>query len=72
MSDYEDRHGQILCFAGVAPLTGRGANDAQCVQQDTGGNVAATQLSQLSCVGYQDVLRQNLKVYSIQSVTISG
>lgn len=48
MSDYEDLLGQILCFGGVAPLAGRGANDTQCVQQDTRGNVAAAQLSQLS------------------------
>lgn len=48
MSDYEDLHGQVLCFGGVAPLAGRGADDTQCVQQDTRGNVAATQLSQLS------------------------
>lgn len=70
MSDYEDLHGQILCFGGVAPLAGRGANNTQRVQQDTRGNVAAPQFSQLSWIWRQDVLRQNLKVYSIQSVTI--
>lgn len=48
MSDYEDLHGQILCFGGVAPLAGRGANNTQRVQQDTRGNVAAPQFSQLS------------------------
>lgn len=48
MSHYEDLHGQILCLGGVAPLAGRGADNTQRVQQDTRGNVAATQLSQLS------------------------
>lgn len=67
MSDYEDLHGQILCFSGVAPLAGRGANDTQRVQQDLRGNVAAPQLSQLSGFWHQHFLRQNLKVYSRQS-----
>lgn len=50
MSDYEDLHGQILCFSGVAPKAGGGAKNAERVQQDTRGNVAATDLSQLSRV----------------------
>lgn len=70
MSDYEDLHGQILCFGGVAPLAGRGADNTQRIQQDTRGDVAATQLSQLSWLWYQDILGQNLMVHITQSVTI--
>lgn len=48
MSDYENLHGQVLCFSGVSPLPRRGANDEQGLYQDARGNIAAAQLGQLS------------------------
>lgn len=47
MGDDEDLHGQALCFGGVSPLAGGGADDIQGLQQDTGGDVAAAQVGQL-------------------------
>lgn len=48
MGDNEGLHGQALSFNGVAPLAGSGANDAQCVQENSRGDVAASHLRQLS------------------------
>lgn len=47
MSDDEDLHGQILRLIGITPLAGGGADYMQSLQQDTGGDVAASQFSQL-------------------------
>lgn len=48
MADYEGLHGQILCFCGVTPLAGSGANDTQRFEQGARRNVAATHLAELS------------------------
>lgn len=69
MADYEGLHGQILCFCGVTPLAGSGANNTQRFEQGARRNVAATHLAELSRFWCQDILRQNLKVHSQQSET---
>ena len=48
MADYEGLHGQILCFCGVTPLAGSGANNTQRFEQGARRNVAATHLAELS------------------------
>lgn len=47
MSDDDDLHGQILRLIGITPLAGGGANNIQSLKQDTRGDVAASQFSQL-------------------------
>lgn len=47
MSDDDDLHGQILRLIGITPLAGGGANNMQSLKQDTRGDVAASQFSQL-------------------------
>lgn len=60
MSDDEDLHGQILRLIGIPPLAGGRADNIQSLQQDTRGDVAASQFSQLPRVWQQNFLRQNL------------